>query len=219
MMDEFSSDGHSSTSLREEERTAWLLNSLTDRKAAEASAALFYWVRAARYEPTPGERELLMECERRASRGAGIAALGGGLAGSLLSRSLKMPTPQRIVLGMTGALVGHGLATFRSHAPSLAMLLQHGAEARSSGDSSPLAEQAERILQLGGRQAVRTIHRNLAASLSQQQGGQQQGGPRELRPDLLRRRRSGGRAEAREPGERRRLRAGAVCARLCSRGG
>ena len=143
-MDEFSSDGHSSTSLREEERTAWLLNSLTDRKAAEASAALFYWVRAARYEPTPGERELLMECERRASRGAGIAALGGGLAGSLLSRSLKMPTPQRIVLGMTGALVGHGLATFRSHAPSLAMLLQHGAEARSSGDSSPLAEQARR---------------------------------------------------------------------------
>ncbi|EOD11641.1 hypothetical protein EMIHUDRAFT_232924 [Emiliania huxleyi CCMP1516] len=143
MMDGFSSpDGHSSTSLREEERTAWLLNSLTDRKAAEASAALFYWVRAARYEPTPGERELLMECERRASRGAGIAALGGGLAGSLLSRSLKMPTPQRIVLGMTGALVGHGLATFRSHAPSLAMLLQHGAEARSSGDSNAYGDEA-----------------------------------------------------------------------------
>lgn len=98
---------------RAQERTAWLLQTINDRKASEAFAALHYWVRAVRYEPTQGERELLERCERRAALYSGAGEVAGLLAAGLGARSLRLPRPHALAVTLTGALLGHIYAQFK----------------------------------------------------------------------------------------------------------
>ena len=142
-------------------RTSHLLSSINDRKASEAFAALHYWVRAVRYTPSESERELLSRCERRAAIYSGAGELAGLLTAGVGARSLRLPRPHALAVTMTGALLGHIYANFKCNQPALIDLLRFGEEARTRGEPSELAEQAERILEVGGRQAVRVLHRQM----------------------------------------------------------
>jgi len=104
---------------RAEERTQWLLDTLNDRKAAETFAALHYWVRAIRYEPTQEEREVLKTSEDRAALYSGAGEIVGVLAGMAGSRALSLPRPHAMAVTLSGALVGEPYTPARRAFPAI----------------------------------------------------------------------------------------------------
>ena len=113
-------------------------DSLSHVKATDIFIGLKYWARATRYEPTPGEREILEEGTARSARNSAIGAFAGAGTGASLCYSLKVvQSAQRAALAVTFAWIGSLVGQFMANRPCLSALYDNGAR-----EHSPLAQQA-----------------------------------------------------------------------------
>lgn len=113
-------------------------DSLSHIKATDIFIGLKYWARATRYEPTPGEREILEEGTARSGRNSAIGAFAGAGTGASLCYSLKVvQSAQRAALAVTFAWIGSLVGQFMANRPCLSALYDNGAR-----QHSPLAQQA-----------------------------------------------------------------------------
>jgi len=111
---------------------------LSHIKATDIFIGLKYWARATRYEPTPGEREILEEGTARSSRNSAIGAFAGAGTGASLCYSLKVvQSAQRAALAVTFAWIGSLVGQFMANRPCLCAVYDNGAR-----EHSPLAQQA-----------------------------------------------------------------------------
>ena len=111
---------------------------LSHVKATDIFIGLKYWARATRYEPTPGEREVLEEGTARSSRNSAFGAFAGAGTGASLCYRLKVvQSAQRAALTVTFAWIGSLVGQFMANRPCLSALYDHGAR-----EHSPLAQQA-----------------------------------------------------------------------------
>ena len=149
--------------------------SLDNRTASETFIALRYWSRVNEYEPTDAEKTLLTNCEVRANRQWAFGLLGGTTFGySVAKFAFRMKQGVGITaVAAAGASLGSLAGQWLSNAPCLCELItldgpvfgsaprsdfDSGREAPAEQAASPLAEQARRILAIGGQQAVRELH-------------------------------------------------------------
>lgn len=111
---------------------------LSHIKATDIFIGLKYWARATRYEPTPGERQVLEEGTSRSSRNSAFGAFAGAGTGASLCYSLRVvQSAQRAALAVTFAWVGSIVGQFLANRPCLCAVYDNGAT-----EHSPLAQQA-----------------------------------------------------------------------------
>jgi hypothetical protein len=138
---------------------------VTDAKATEVIATLRYWVRATNYQPNDEERQVLSICDDRAKylwhQGAAVGA-GAGFAATTIT---KAPMLHRIAVSSAFASLGAVYSQYRANRPCLEDLLELGGRAMPFGggteeqseSGSPLAAQAQQILQEGGAITLRSL--------------------------------------------------------------
>ncbi len=126
----------------------------SDRQATEIFLALRYWARATRYEPTPGERDVMRRGDQRSNIFWKMGAAVGGAGGIGLASLRRVPWMHRLAIGAATASMGSFYATFMANKPCMNELLEHGRHAES-----PLARQAHRILRDGGAATIEELQR------------------------------------------------------------
>ena len=111
-------------------------NGLSHVKATDIFIGLKYWARATRYEPTPGEREILEDGTSRSSRNSALGAFAGAGTSASLCYSLRVvQSAQRAALTITFSWLGSLVGQFMANRPCLCAVYDNGAR-----EHSPLAQ-------------------------------------------------------------------------------